>query len=201
MKSRTMVATLALSVVVGCGGSAGSDLITNAGDAGGGGDSSAGGDGQASDGASSDVGVASDGAVGGDGGSPQDAGPGGNTASLPCGTTTCAIPGQVCCVSQLQNAPPPFAYACATATTCPRNDTALACSSSANCPANEVCCVHPNTAGATSSCQAACGANDAQLCDPNALPTGCPQNATCSNANITDWGLPGTFGTCGGKGN
>jgi hypothetical protein len=44
--------------------------------------------------------------------------------------------------------------------------------------------------------------NSAQLCDPNATNSGCSQAAgACTSTNITDWGLPAGFATCGGVGN
>jgi hypothetical protein len=78
---------------------------------------------------------------------------------------------------------------------------ALKCSGAANCPAGSVCCVHQVNNGATSDCKTACGQGEAQLCDPNAAPTGCAAGVNCSSKNISDWSLPPTYATCGGKGN
>jgi hypothetical protein len=138
--------------------------------------------------------------------------PGGSMSSLPCGSTQCAIPAEVCCVSANANPPPDFSYACYTGT-CPVDDagavgaggpTALQCSGAANCPANTVCCVTQQPGGGVaSSCVATCDpAGSAQLCDPNAANSGCSQDAgACSSANVTDWGLPSSYATCGGVGN
>jgi hypothetical protein len=130
---------------------------------------------------------------------PPDAGPGGNTGSIPCGTTTCAIPAQSCCVSQSDNG---TAYSCSAADAgCGGGDnSALKCSGAANCPPGQVCCVRTTNNGAASDCQTACNGNQAQLCDPKATPTGCDAGVNCSNNNIGDWGLPPTYATCGGKG-
>jgi hypothetical protein len=156
----------------------------------------------------SDAATAQQEAGGGDGGiSTNDSGtgPGGSTTILTCGSTTCAIPTQNCCVERIGGGK--TAFGCAA--TCPSIDAgadtaALKCSGQANCAAGTVCCVSQAGAnGATSQCQATCTANQAQLCDPKAVPTGCGGDAgnACSNQNIGDWALPQTFGTCGGKGN
>lgn len=202
---------LAILALVGCGGSTSVDLAP---DGGGGDDGSA----AASDASLTDS-SAADGAstmdangppvLGGDGGAPLDAGPGGSTTSITCGTTMCALPAQTCCVYPLANPPPDFSYACAVGACADAGGggggpdvTALKCSGAANCPASTVCCVSQTNAGTSSDCQASCTNKQAQLCDPAATPTGCAGDAgVCSNANIGDWGLPGSFGTCGGKGN
>lgn len=209
MTKVTKLVACAVVCLVGCGGTSSTGLDGDGGFS----DASA-GDGATGDGAT-DGGTTGDGATGdgattgdaalgsNDGGSPLDAGPGGNMSTFPCGNTACAIGAQVCCVQQLQNPPPPFAYGCVTGTTCPSmNNTALGCSSTANCPANQVCCIdQPQNGPVSSSCRTSCPANGAQLCDPSAMPTGCPMGVMCSSANIGDWGLPPSFATCGGKGN
>lgn len=152
----------------------------------------------------------SSGALGGDGGiDPPDAGPGGDLTKVTCGATSCAIPAETCCVSDVGNGA--LGYACTAGTTCPRltgggDTTALKCTSAKNCAAGTVCCVMQTKGVTTSSCQATCtsgnGTDSAQLCDPSAGDGGgCPAADPCSNKSINDWGLPKTFGTCGGKGN
>lgn len=152
-----------------------------------------------------------DAAPGGNGGTTDAGGPGGTTTSLSCGSTACQIPGQVCCVDRVGAGA--ASYACFAGTTCPATDagaadppTALACSSAANCAAGTVCCIEQVQGVTTSSCKATCtGPNTAQLCDPKAAVSGCPADAgatsVCSSKDITDWGLPTTFATCGGRGN
>ena len=146
-------------------------------------------------------------AGGGDGGiNPPDAGPGGTTGVITCGSTSCAIPAQTCCVERISNSM--TSYGCAT--TCPGLDagggggdvTALKCSGQANCAAGTVCCVRQlNNNGAASECKASCDVNnEAQLCDLAAAVSGCT-GAACSNNQIRDWNLPPTYATCGGKGN
>ncbi len=171
--------------------------------------SSSGSSGTASDGGSGDAGDGgSSGALGGDGGvDPPDAGPGGSTTSITCGATSCALPAQQCCASQVPG-PGNLGWACVAASDagCPPppgggDVTSLKCSAQANCPTNTVCCVRQTNDGAASECKASCTNNEAQLCDPNAVPTGCSQQNACSSKNIGDWGLPNTYATCGGKGN
>ena len=152
-----------------------------------------------------DTGTGNQGA-GADGGiDPPDAGPGGTTSVIHCGSTTCAIPAQTCCVDTLpSNA---TAYGCAA--TCAGLDggagvgvdtAALKCSSQANCAAGTVCCVRQVNKAAASECKATCDVNEAQLCDVNAAASGCT-GTSCSNNNIGDWNLPDSYATCGGKGN
>lgn len=209
----------ASATCLGCGGSAGSlDLIGNpsaadGGAEGGAGGASGGGSGSGSgSGGATDAGGTTDGAtiaMGGDGGvNPPGAGPGGNTSQLACGSTSCAIPGESCCVvSSGGNT----AYGCVSGTSCPApppggggDSIALKCSSAANCSAGTICCVSKQGSVATSACQLTCTASyEAQLCDLNAPSTGCPPNASsaCSSNNVGDWGLPSTYATCGGIGN
>jgi hypothetical protein len=157
----------------------------------------------------SDAAILPDGAFAADGGMSNEAGPGGNTSSLACGSAQCSIPAQVCCVSGGGNGAGGgvFAYACVMGASCPmamgnnNPPTALKCSSSANCNAGTVCCVKQNGQDTESSCQVTCGNNDAQLCDPAAASSGCAAGVMCSAANIGDWGLPRSFATCGGVGN
>lgn len=154
-----------------------------------------------------DTGTGNQEAGGGDGGiDPPDAGPGGTTTVINCGSTSCAIPAQTCCIDTLGGGM--TAYGCAT--TCAgldaggngNNDTAaLKCSAQANCAAGTVCCVRQvGNNGAASECKATCGGNEAQLCDVTAAVPGCT-GSTCSNDKIGDWNLPDTYATCGGKGN
>lgn len=152
-----------------------------------------------------------------DAGVVADAGPGGNTSSLTCGTASCAIPSQVCCSTRAQGGAS-FQFSCVTGAACPVPDagpgsgggggrpTTLKCTSNANCAANEVCCItqNNNTTGSSCMTQAACdGApgDTAVLCDPANPAVGCPAADPCSSDNINDWRLPPGFGTCGGVGN
>jgi len=145
--------------------------------------------------------------AGGDGGiDPPDAGPGGTTTVIKCGSTTCAIPAQSCCVDQLPNNM--TAYGCAAS--CPGlggggggggDTTALKCSGQANCAAGTVCCVRQVNNGATSECKASCTGNQAQLCDPLAAVSGCTGQVCSNGIDFSDWSLPPTYATCGGKGN
>ena len=142
-------------------------------------------------------------------------GPGGTTAALSCGTASCSIPGESCCLTEAGGT---FSFACVVGSSCAaavgdagaagRNvDTAtLRCTSAANCAAGTVCCVSTVNNGAASECKTSCsggggGGDTAQLCDPSAATTGCAAAQPCSSMNISDWGLPSTFATCGGKGN
>lgn len=192
---------LAMTVVVACGGATGSDIATPvSADA-----SSPTDGGAASDAASTTTGGGADGGV-----NPPNAGPGGSTSTLNCGSTTCAIPATACCISEVQGGG--VAYACATACGDGNvgngggNDheggdtTTLKCTGASNCAAGTVCCIRQVDNGASSECKASCTRDDAQLCDPAAATTGCAATSPCSNSQIRDFGLPKTFGTCGGKG-
>jgi hypothetical protein len=127
---------------------------------------------------------------------------------------SCNIPAQVCCFARGHNGNPDT-YTCA-ATNCSTVDAggggggnppaALGCTGQANCAAGSICCVKQGGGGTSSSCVmgTSCGSNSAQLCDPNAMVTGCPMSGSrsmCSNNNIGDWGLTQQFATCGGVGN
>ncbi len=209
---------------VGCGGSNSVDLLGDAsdqdattGDDGSAGDAgdldaSNGGDATLQNDGSSGFDAAYDGpaTIAADGGAPLDSGPGGSTSSITCGATTCSIPAETCCVYPVANPPPSVSYACAVGSGCPAPTTggdpatALKCSSAVNCPANTVCCVSQVGNTVSSACQSSCTNQQAQLCDPNVAQgaSGCAADAgACSNSQIGDWGLPKTFGTCGGKGN
>jgi len=79
------------------------------------------------------------------------------------------------------------------------NVASLKCTASANCTTGQVCCIQNTAAGASSECKASCGGGEEQLCDPNAPDGGgCPQSDPCSNDGVGDFGLPKTFGICGG---
>lgn len=196
----------ASAIALACGSSGDSDLILPAGDAGGADGASSSSSGSTGSGGPREAGA---GGVTADGGiDPPNAAPGGDTTQVACGSASCPIPAETCCVSDTPNG---LAYACVAGATCPQatgggNTTALKCTSSANCGGGTVCCVTQNNGTTSSECKTTCtntgGGDTAQLCDPaKADAGGCPTNAPCSNDNIGDWGLPNTFGTCGGRGN
>jgi len=215
MRGRTL-GLLGASIVLGsglwlaCGGSDGAnDALTQPGadgggvlpegstlDTGTGGDAATGTD-------ASDAGTGQPEAGGGDGGiNPPDAGPGGNTSVITCGSTSCSIPAETCCVDRLGGGM--TAYGCAAV--CPGVDAgadtaALKCSGQANCATGTVCCVRQGAGNsAASECKASCNGNEAQLCDLAAAVSGCT-GSTCSKNNIGDWNLPQVYATCGGMGN
>lgn len=206
-----VTAALGAAAAVACGSETGVAGIPDSGDAaaessvppGSSSGSSGSPDGSADSGSSrpaDDAGVTADGGV-----DPPDAGPGGNTTSIACGSTTCIIPAESCCVSEVAGGGN-NAYTCVLGSTCPTppggGDTAaLKCSGAANCIAGTVCCVRDDNGNAASECKTSCGNGEAQLCDPRAADAGCPQADPCSNNNIGDWGqLPDSYGTCGGQG-
>ena len=204
----------AISFASGCGGSSSSDIVVGDGGPDSGDANSFSDDGSSDAGSTSDTGTSdagtTDGSIVADGGVGADGGPGGDMTRLACGGASCAIPGVSCCIYQLNNGPPDFAYACVTGTTCPArggagDSTLLQCAGAANCAAGKVCCVKDRAGVVSSSCETTCvaaaGAKTAQLCDPAAATTGCTATAPCSHDNIGDWGLPNTFATCGGVGN
>lgn len=154
---------------------------------------------------------APDGTVVADGGvNPPDAGPGGSTTTLTCGTATCSIPAQSCCV---QGGGGTTSFSCV-AGNCPVPDagagggdvTQLKCSGTANCTSGNVCCARQQVVNGrdvvTSQCQATCTGGSVQLCDPKAATSGCADaGATCVHpAGGGDLALPTSYGTCGGQG-
>ena len=148
-------------------------------------------DGGASDAASD--GAAIDGATVADGPSAAATGP-----RVSCGSSTCKLVDTCCVYANLNTAQ----YACHAVCPQPQNGdqlSALKCSSTADCLSGEVCCVQRLGSQNVSACSAMpCASSDVQLCDPSAQTTGCQANAPCSSNNVSDWKLPGTFGTCGG---
>jgi hypothetical protein len=126
-------------------------------------------------------------------------GPGGNTTTFPCGSQSCSIATQICCVAQNgRGAVCVSGSDCAAADAGQPGDLAgLKCTGAANCAQGTVCCIDPS---GNSACAASCDQNGAQLCDPAAANPGCGDAGACSSRNIGDWGLPRTFGTCGGIG-
>lgn len=145
---------------------------------------------------------------------PADAGPGdivtdasvtdaaSEARAVRCGTSSCQAPAQSCCVYD------PPRYACVDGPSCPADDagnaaTALRCSATADCAPGTVCCLYETPSrDLASDCRPGCSAREAQLCDPAAATSGCaPDAGACSSANVSDWGLPPTYATCGGVGN
>lgn len=153
-------------------------------------------------------------ADGGTGAGAEAGAPGGSATALSCGTASCVIPSESCCLTEAGGT---FSFSCVVGSSCPgaasdaggngtgqNGDTAtLKCTSAANCAGGTVCCVSAVNSGVTSECKTSCGGggDTAQLCDPASATPGCPAAEPCSSKDIGDWGLPPTFGTCGGKGN
>ena len=143
-----------------------------------------------------------------DGGPRASWGIGGTPTAQLCGNDingnaqyTCAIPGELCCY---QGAATP-GFSCGA--TCPivapgkhPGSAALACNSAANCGPGLSCCVHGENGQTVSRCEASCATAAAQLCEYYADPAvnGCPVTAPCSHAFVNEFGLPATYGTCGG---
>jgi hypothetical protein len=120
---------------------------------------------------------------------------------LGCGSSTCQS-FEACCVYDLSGASPQ--YECHATCPAPQGGaqlSVLACTSTADCPGG-VCCIHRTNGQSVSACETQCNAanNEAQLCDPQATSSGCPSDLQCSTSSASDWGLPSTFGTCGGQG-
>ncbi len=189
-----VASSLGLWLLAGCGGADGT--LVNL-------DTDASVDGAA---AAADAGPSSDGAAS----TTNDGGAGGTTQTIACGGSQCGIPAQSCCVYETK---PAWTYVCVDGASCPLMDggggggkgTGLQCSGAANCTQGTVCCVYENpNKQVVSSCETSCPSNGAQLCDPNApaASSGCaPDGGVCSPANISDWGLPKGYATCGGIGN
>lgn len=76
----------------------------------------------------------------------------------------------------------------------------LTCRGAADCAVGTVCCGYLSHGAPASECKASCGgSSEAQLCDPSAAVSGCPQGAAnaCTTATNSDWGLPAGYATCG----
>jgi hypothetical protein len=206
---KKILALLASSAVTLCCGGAASTGLDAPADGGAGADALATGDGGPRGAPGTVV------ANGGTGAGGAAGAPGGSTSALSCGTASCVIPGESCCLTETGGA---FSFSCVVGSSCPAaagdagpggngngqngNTATLQCTSAANCAAGTVCCVSaPNNGTTSSECKTSCTGDVAQLCDPNAATTGCAAAQPCSSRNIGDWGLPQTFATCGGKGN
>jgi hypothetical protein len=150
----------------------------------------------------------------------SDAGPGGDGAVVSCGSASCNLPNETCCVYDEPSAS--FLVSCSNGATCPNiavdagdgGDAAalvgiaLQCEVSENCPVDHICCLTKYPNGTVSShCEAQCagGTLSVQMCSVTASDAGCevPDGgdaglATCSTDNIQTWGLPNGFATCGG---
>jgi hypothetical protein len=197
----------AVVLSVGCGGASPS-TITDTGSLDGGGSGDGATTGTATDGGAGTGTGGGNGLLDGGGN-----GPGGDTTTIPCGNSACSVATQVCCILTLNNV---TVSECATGS-CLNLDAglgqgggngnvaALKCTSQANCAAGSICCVHSSQQGTSSECVVGNSCqNGAQLCDPSAMPTGCPTNggrSKCSSDKIGDWGLAPPFATCGGVGN
>jgi hypothetical protein len=140
-------------------------------------------------------------ADGGSGDPDAGGGPGGNGAALPCGTATCALPAEACCI--YRDDKDKFAYACAMAMCPPRKDRSVRtfrCSGQGNCAAGERCClVKVEDSVYDARCSTASSCSLAQLCDPSAGDAGCPSGDVCAGANIGSWDLPRGYATCGDR--
>lgn len=145
-----------------------------------------------------------------DGSPPSEGGPGTSTTELRCGVSTCSIPGQSCCVDFSQGPPQELSFACVNGSDCPAPDSgptagqpgvSLKCQGAANCQAGTVCCISKIQNTVFARCTPVCGTGEAQLCEPNATAPGCSNvSGSCSSANVESWGLPSSYGTCGGVG-
>ncbi|MBV9948772.1 MAG: hypothetical protein JOZ69_18130 [Myxococcales bacterium] len=113
-------------------------------------------------------------------------------AVFACGTRTCTLGTQTCCVAGGSRGPAMQTATCVTGTQCPAAaSAALRCTQSADCDATQVCCFSESGPTPTSRCLAQCGPNERQLCDPTATGD-CPgRRLACMPLN-----LPVTLGTC-----
>jgi hypothetical protein len=149
-----------------------------------------------------------------DAGNFQDASPGGDAAVLNCGSESCSLPSQTCCLYDQGGS---FSGGCANgAGGCPPEVdggdaglVSLGCEVIANCSGTgQICCItHDTNDGTTKSAcmlEATCATithqHRAELCDPSTADAGCgiTHPGPCSPTNIGSWDLPGGFGTCGG---
>ena len=143
----------------------------------------------------------------GDGGAGSEGGPGGDTARMTCGMTSCDLSSERCCIYPATLPPPEFFFRCVAGLRCPTHDdtypaTELTCASRANCSPGLACCIIDYGLGLHGSeCRSDCAGNEIeQLCEVAAPDSGCPPTLPCSQTNIRDWGLPSGYATCGGHG-
>ena len=188
---KTLIVVATIVVTAGCGGApfsgvpGGADGSAGVGDAGEAGTSTGPTDATPDPAMASDAGA--DASTGDASGSP---------GVLRCGPTSCAA-NDTCCVYVGTASH----YECRSACPPPPNGehlSALKCAGAADCSLGMSCCIEQVGNDNQSACALACTPNQAQLCDPLAAMSGCAATAACSNKNIADWNLPGTYATCGG---
>ena len=146
-------------------------------------------------------------AGGGDGGiNPPDAGPGGTTTVINCGSTSCAIPAQTCCVDRLggqhdrvrlrHDVPRPRRRRRRRR----RHDRPQVQRPGQLRGRHGVLRPPGGQQRRGLRVQGHVHRQRSPALRPRRGRTGCT-GTTCSNNNIGDWNLPQTYATCGGKGN
>ena len=125
---------------------------------------------------------------------------GGTLTTLPCGTASCAIPGQSCCSYRSSTQPGVYTGLCATTCAPPGAGTdrlgVLKCSGPENCPATAPrCCYHAGSSSSsvTTTCETSCSFPDVVLCDPGG-PSTCGSMRSCQN--FTGATMPPSWGYC-----
>ena len=119
---------------------------------------------------------------------PPDAG------QVTCATAKCPLATQSCCAYH-SGGTPEYKLECAAACH-PPDQTAdwvgtLRCSNASDCPSQKCCIALKTLTTATSACKAACGANEALVCDRAA--NGCGSGSYCESLSMV---LPPPYGYC-----
>lgn len=118
-------------------------------------------------------------------------GDGGTTpGTVQCGTNTCNVPAQVCCVRfQLDGGADGGAGVtrnCTAPNAC-QNGATTECDEKADCPGSEVCCLQLGSGSITGKCQQGCGIQGIQLCKTTTECTndgGVCTSYTCPGNNV-----------------
>ena len=124
---------------------------------------------------------------------------GGGMNTTTCGTTSCPLPAESCCVTP--GGTPSYACTGGDAGTCQQGDVQMQCMSNNDCPSSKVCCLDATNDPASAACATTCnGQNQAVLCDPKltAAQNRCGDAGACGTTNDNTWNLSSKVsGTCG----
>jgi hypothetical protein len=184
MRKEMVSVVVAVALIMACGGDSGT--------------TDGGTDGSVTGDSGKDGTTQSDANPGNDASGSDGAGNDGNGgSSIACGTGSCALPAESCCVDP----GPPIVYACTgEAGPCAQGTASIKCGSAADCTGGQVCCIDGNVDPMVAACAATCtGAMKAMLCDPTATDAvnKCGDAGACGNTNINNWNLTTKYGTCG----
>ena len=120
-------------------------------------------------------------------------------ATVMCGTGTCPLPAESCCVGG--GGTPTYTCTGGDAGTCQQGEQAMQCYSNDDCPSNKVCCLDVTNDPGSAACATTCGGgNRVIICDPKltASQNRCGDASACATNNDNSWQLNNKVsGTCG----